>query len=201
MVEKNELRISADNSSLFIDVQVPDNDMYADVNIYSIAFVNQNNYVIGYPTDSSKIDLEITRDFPITEYAITDTKHYIATIPKTLLDLKDNMYFVYILTDGIPSGDPGCGCDENPTMYVAVNMLPLQSLKCSYINSYICNCEENRANLLDLIVKEDVFNNAIIMKDYTLAIKIYNEILLPDFKKVLKLYPGRGKSGINSCKC
>lgn len=200
MIEKNILEISADNKYLEIDVQVPDNEAYVNVNIQSIAFVTQDNYTIGYPNDPAKIELEVTADFPIEEYAITDPKHYKAIIPDTLLDLHKNMYFVYVLTTGAPTIEVSCGCDTNPSIFPVANLLPLHYLKKNYYNNYLNNCKESRANILDLILKEDAFYNAIKLCDYTLAIKMYKESIRPDLDKCLYLSPGCGYK-TRSCGC
>lgn len=200
MVEIKDLKISADNKFLDIHVSVFDNIAYEDVEISRIAFVSQNNYTIGYP-DSTKYELEITQTYPIEEYRITDPKEYKARIPYTMLNIEKNMYFVYILTTGVPAIEVGCGCDVNPTIGVAVNLLPLHLLKQVYLKDFICNCSENRDNLVDLIIKEDAFKNAIIIKDYPSAIALYNSVIKPDFDKCLRLHKGCGVDLINSCNC
>lgn len=204
MVELKELRISFDSKYLDISVNVPDGPAFANVKIEKIAFVTQDNYTVGYPQNKSKIELELTKDFPIQEYAITNDKIYTNRIPGKLLPgLCDNMFFVYVQTTGEPDESVPCPCNKSLNTFPVANLASLYKIRLTYLNAYLTDCKKYKEKLVDLMLKENIYFEALSFLNYPLAIDIYKNIIRKEIEKCGPIYMPREYVGAQykSCNC
>lgn len=180
MVEINECRIDQEGKNIIIDASVKDLSYYKDVYISSVvihtAYTNSPEY---------------TGDTFVFDQSFDGEKHINLSIstkemPK-VSNLNDNIFFVYIITDGAPSPDTPCGMDNKYTMGVAVNLRPVYNNAMNYIKELGSDCSIPRG-FIDMILRLKAFELSLKTANYPTAVEQWNKL----FKNKTGISPRKG---------
>lgn len=197
MIEFKELYITPDNSKLIIDVQVSDLCWYDAVFIKDIYVVPHTKWGITSPKDTDYVyhasNLpEITEDSNIcgifngnlpTDIEILDEfkrgrkRVRLILNKEDIGDIKDNMFFVYVVPSGIVPKDSNITLPEYE-VGVTYNEVFIKDSVMSFVNLYECpkQCKVNNTKFIDFIIMYKALQLSIDTAQYTQAIKIWNSL-------------------------
>lgn len=197
MVIINELRITPDGGNLIIDASVENLSYYKNVNIAAVIIDTQDTFVSSGPSNRAIYHRSYESEHNIIS-TIDDcgsiktedscecngiltaqkygTKHIrIVLTGKDLgVSLNDNIFFVYIVANGIPSPCTPCGMDNLYTMGIAYNLRPLYNMGMSYIRELSEECSMPR-NFIDYILRFKAFELSLKTGNYPLAIEYWRK--------------------------
>lgn len=185
MLQFNELRLTADNKCLIIDVSVQDIAYFEGVTIDSIAIDTQDTWIPNGP--SSKAVIVYTPEFKVMDI-IQDAsgRHVRIEVQKPLLDMSNkNMYFVYAIAD--PSNAPEatqapCTCSNEKIMGTVVNNYYLYDTLMNGIRELADDCSKYK-NFSDSFLRMQAVDAGIKAGNYPLAIKYWNMFFSGEVKK------------------
>lgn len=169
MIQLNELRVAPDGKHLIIDAQIQDMPYYENVYISAIIIDTQKTYSPLGP--SSK---------PLRTIECGNVKHYRAFID--IDGAMDNMFFVYVLSNGDPSDDTPCDMKDRSILGVTYNKYPMYEQSIKMLNS-IGGCEPS-SDLIDYILQQKAFDLSLKTGNYTKAIEYWN-IFFDDTEKTI----------------
>lgn len=214
MVQFNELRINLQGTRLIIDASIKDLQYYNNVYIDSIIIDTQDTFSINGPSSNpiftytvesepSKIyalpecdSCNPVRDLSDDEICFTQEeegeKRVRLELDSNVLkcSLDDTLFFVYVVTKGIPAADTPCNMDNQTTMGVVANMAPFYKVSTNYIKELNNTCEVPKG-FADVILKYNAFRLSIQTGHYPIAIQYWNK-----FFKNIKTTPT-----ISKCNC
>ena len=172
MVEIHESRVSPLGDGIFLWVNVIDGPDYANVYLEKIAIVQYDKFTIDYP-DSQNILMEFKGD------NLGDKKEFKMTISNVAFDFERYFYFIYIKTEGQPTSTGGTKtyCNSDLVITTAVNLLPLYHSKIKLLKEYVKTCGSNEQLIVDIILKEEIFKNAIVLGEFSTAVLIWDDLL------------------------
>ena len=169
MLQFNELRISPDNKYLIVDVQVQELPYYDNINIDTIIIDTQKTYSATGPSNK-----------PLFIIDGESVKHY-----RNFIDIDgvaDNMFFVYVLTNGTPADNTPCGMSSSSILGVTYNKYPIYQQNIKMLNS-IGGCEPS-SDMIDYILQQKAFDLSLKTGNYTKAIEYWN-IFFDNTEKVV----------------
>lgn len=196
MVIINELRITPDGKSLIVDASIENLSYYKDVNIAAVIIDTQDTFISSGPSNraiyhqsyekkshivgvlddcsSIKTDDSCKCDGIVTAQKY-GTKHIrsILTQKDLGVSLDNNIFFVYIVTNGTPSPCTPCGMDNLYTMGITYNLRPLYNLGMNYVRELADTCDIPR-NFINYILRFKAFELAIRTGNYTDAFKYWD---------------------------
>lgn len=167
MVQFNELRVSKDGEILIIDASIRDLPYYKDVYIKNIIVDTQDTYISSGPSKNAIY----TKEWPENQ----NNKKVRVELPIET-SFKDNLFFVYIKTKGIPTADTPCGLDNNIILGITFWEMPLYDVFMNNIKSLEETCEVPK-NFIDVLLKFKAFEVAVNTEHYNQAIKYYNKFI------------------------
>lgn len=182
MIQFNELRINSKESSLIIDISVKDKTYYQNVYINKVSIDTQDTFIDSGPSNH-----------PIYTKTIDDNSKTLKLelgIKDFLPSTKDNMFFIWVETKGIPSSDTPCGEDNTLTLGVTFDFYPIYQYIINFTKEIEDTCSVPK-EFINSILQFKAIQYAIRTGHYTLAIKYWNRI----FKKLNMAIP------INECNC
>lgn len=159
MLQFNELRIGPDGKHLIIDVQVQNLSYYDDIYIDTIIIDTQKTYSVTGPSNKALFTIDCG-----------STKHY-----RNFIDIDgvaDNMFFVYVLSNGTPADNTPCGMSESSILGVTYNKYPVYQQSIKMLNS-MGGCEPS-SDLIDYILQQKTFDLSLKTGNYTKAIEYWN---------------------------
>lgn len=178
MLQFNELRITADNQWLVIDVSVIPLDYYKDIVIDSIIIDTQDTFIVNGPSSNS-IYTEVINS--------TDTKGLGASfansrrnvrlqLPIKSLDVSafDTMFFVYVKATGTPAPDTPCGQDKNMILGTAINLQTIYKQAVGHLKNLQTDCG-NSYSIIDLVLRIKALELCVRTCNYIQAIKYWNK--------------------------
>lgn len=198
MIVLNECRIDPEGKCLIIDASVENLDYFKDVGIAHIIIDTQETFVDSGPSNKA-IFHHTFEEEPYTVGTIEDcspvksgtsckcdniitsqkhrNKHVKLTIKEKELgvSLNDNIFFVYIVSNGIPSSCTPCGMDKSYTMGIAVNMRPIYNMAMSYIKELDSNCTIPKG-FIDMILRLKAFWLSLKTGNYITAFKYWDKL-------------------------
>ena len=165
MVHFNELTITPDGKYLIIDVSVSSEYYYEDTLIVAIDVDTQDTFTDAYSPSSKAMSV----------YSSDGEKHITLALDKYELGLSpaDNMFFVYVRTNGEAAPETPCGMDNMTTMGTVVNMYPFYQQSMNYIKELGSNCSVPQG-FIDYILKMKGLGLAIDTGNYDTAIDYFN---------------------------
>lgn len=170
MIHFNELRITPDRKYLIIDAEVNNDSYYNDVTIKSVYVDTQKTWTLGGPSQRAIFQYEYEGDKQIHEIIDLDS-------------LNDNLFFVYVVTEGKPAEDTPCG-QRNP---IACNVVYDEYIwydkGMNFISNFNCcdnSCELNRG-FIDYILKKEALDLSIKNGDYQSAINLWKKFNLGQY--------------------
>ena len=189
MIKFNELRISLDNSKLYIEAEVLSDNYYKNVGITSVQIDTQDTFAANTNIPSSKPkyikEISNTNETPVKKIALCLNDYDLPSI-----SLKDDILYIWVTTDENITGEPPCGMDIPRKLGVCINWQYIYNLGLSFIKevSSTCNIEDG---FIDFILRYKAVLLAIKTGHYTVANKYWNKF----FKNKVNNY------NIKTCKC
>lgn len=197
MVIINELRITPDGKNLIIDASIENLSYYKNVNIAAVIIDTHDTYIPSGPSNRaifhnsyegddgvvSTIDdcASIkTEDSCECNGIITNQKYGKKHIRLVLTDkelgvcLDNNIFFVYIVTNGIPSPCTPCGMDNLYTMGVVYNKRPIYNMGMGYVKELADTCSMPK-NFIDYILRYKAFELSLRTGNYPIAIDYWKK--------------------------
>lgn len=182
MVVIRELRILPDKKSLVIDASVDTLSFYDNVGIAEIKIDDKNTFTeAGYSSEAKTITLD-DNTYSSSEVQYDGDKakrvRFILDQNDLEMDVMNNIFFVYIVTEGTPSPEASyyCGADNKVTMGVAYNIRPFYNTGMRYIRELGNNCEVPRG-FIDFILRFKAFQLAMKTGHYRVALDYWNTLL------------------------
>jgi len=167
MVTFEELRITNDGEALVVGVRIRTESYYDNVYIDKVVIDTEETYKEGTPSSS-----------PVFTYtAVNNTKELVLTLNKAqvLPDFKEHLFFVYVVTKGVPTPDVPCGMDNQTTLGVTMYMGNIYNNFMNYIREMGSgNCQVPQG-FIDQILRYKALNLAIDSGHYTQGIKYYDQ--------------------------
>lgn len=198
MVKFNELRITAEDKYLVIDASVDSASYFENITIQSIVIDTKDTFKVNGPSGSPVYVYEV----PDTEYQKvytegdmynqvqeSNTKDYcyvlVASSKKHIrlilnsenlnAPIKDNMFFVYVITSGEVSSDTPKELIKNPIVGVVVNLYPIYKEAMCYTKQIKDKCNISRS-FVDYILKVKALDVSIKTGNFIEAIKYWNKL-------------------------
>ena len=147
MIVFNNIKITQDNKYLIIDAEIEDSTYYKDMYIDQVVIDNQDTYIQNGPSSNpiytyqaqpqdnniytiDDLANKVTDEDGIAVQDEKDTQSYSRKVhlildKKDLIEIENNMFFVYIIAGGTTSPDTPCGYDVNVALKVVVNTYPI----------------------------------------------------------------------------
>lgn len=198
MIIFNELRITPDGKSLIIDAEVSDLKYFKDVYIESIYIDNQDTFAYRESPSTNPVFSYKVEDKPSVIYALPEcgncnpvkdksdkavcfTEDTSAGEKRVRLELnssvlgslKDNMFFIFIKTSGVPSADCPCNSDKEYHLGIAAHLYPFYKSIIGYMKQLNNECDTPKA-FIDAILRFKALELNIKLGHYTEAIKYWN---------------------------
>ena len=203
MVIFNECRIDDEGKRLIIEASVENLSYYKNVYIDSIVIDTEKTYSPNGPSDNSVFSKAFKKDdLEIEEYDNGKTQKTGVKKVRLCLNSKDlkvdsldnNIFFVYILTTGIPDPGTPCGMDNCFAMGIAVNLRPVYNMAMKYIKELDSTCTIPKG-FIDMILRLKAFDLSLRTGNYSIAFKQWDKL----FKNKISVSPntGCGCNGIN----
>lgn len=202
MIVINELRITPDNKNIIIDASVDNLCYYKDVGIAAIIIDTKDTYSNSQPSNRAVYHLSLedvekstSCDGKLIQYDNDRVKRVRLTLDKSNLgvDISDNIFFVYLIANGIPAPETPCGYDNIYTMGVVYNMKPFYDIGMNYIKELSNNCVTPRG-FIDYILRYKAFQLSMKTGNYVQAIDYWNNLLRVNNHTIQK-YKGCGCHG------
>lgn len=203
MVIFNECRIDDEGKRLIIEASVENLSYYKNVYIDSIVIDTDKTYSSNGPSNNPVFSKAFKKDdLEIEEYDNGTTQKTGVKKVRLCLNSKDlkvdsldnNIFFVYILTTGIPDPDTPCGMDNCFAMGIAVNLRPIYNMAMKYIKELDSTCTIPKG-FIDMILRLKAFDLSLRTGNYSIAFKQWDKL----FKNKISVSPntGCGCNGIN----
>lgn len=108
--------------------------------------------------------------------------------------LDDNIFFVYVITTGVPASCTPCGMDNEYVKGVAINMRPIYNMAMKYIKELESNCTVPKG-FIDMILRIKAFELSLKTGNFPTAFKQWDKL----FKNKVSIPSNRncGCNGIN----
>jgi hypothetical protein len=173
MIKFNELRISLDNSKLYIEAEVLSDNYYKNVGITSIQIDTQDTFAANtnMPSSNVKYYKEISNEngkpvkfinICLNDYDLPD------------ISLKDDILYIWVTTDENIIGEPPCGMDIPRKLGVCINWQYIYNLGIPYIKE-TSKCCDIADGFVDYILRYKAVLLAIKTGHYTMANKYWNK--------------------------
>lgn len=196
MVDFNELRVSPDRKNLIIDVSIKDLSYYENVYIDSIIIDTQDTYIPSGPSNSPIFTYEVVSNvtpiYSLPDCGCNQVQDYIdkencfetsnneekrvrLELDNTALDnhLKENLFFVYVITKGTPSSDTPCNMDNTINLGVTADTYPIYT---NMLNSLkeLESCDTPKL-FTDAFLRFKAFELSIKTGQYSQVINYWNK--------------------------
>lgn len=208
MIVLNECRISADGKSLVIEASVENLSYYRDVGIAAVIIDTQDTFTDNGPSNRAIYHQSFEKDYEKVDTTkdcdslsdsdcpcgniYTSTKALTKNIRIVLnsrdlgVNLNDNIFFVYIVANGVPAPSTPCTMDNSYVMGVAVNLKPIYNMAMKYIKELNKLCDTPRG-FIDMILRFNAFKISLRTGNYFTAIKYWkyffkDKVHLPSIK-------------------
>lgn len=218
MIVLEQCRIDPEGKSLIIEASIENLSYYKDVYIESVIIDTNDTYSPNGPSENFVYhqDYEITAlktgvkekcssikvdedcncaDVCTLEKRGTKRIHLcLSAKDLKLSNLNDNIFFVYIVANGIPAITTPCGMDNSFVMGIAVNLRPIYNMAMQYIKELESTCSIPK-RFIDMILRIKAFDLSLRTGNYSVAFKQWDKL----FKNKISVSPnkGCGCNGIN----
>lgn len=169
MVEFNKLIIIPYNKGIYIDCSVLDMSYFKNVYIDKIVIDTQDTF-----------NKDGISKYPVYTYTVPGNQKQVQLhIKNTELlvpTMEGNMFFVYVITKGIPSSDVPCGLDSPVTLGVGVDSYRVYRKALNYLSDTYNKCDIPKA-FIDFILRYKAFQICLKTRDYPLAITYWKKFI------------------------
>lgn len=167
MVKFNKLFIIPYNKGIYIDCSVLDMPYFENVYIDKIIIDTQDTF-----------NKDGISKYPIYSYVVSGNQKQVKMTIKDsdllVKSMEGKMFFVYILTKGIPSSNTPCGLDTPVVLGVGVDSYPIYKKALNYIKESYNNCDIPR-NFINFVLRYKAFQMCLKTRDYPLAITYWKK--------------------------
>lgn len=170
MIRFQELRITPNNEELIIDVSIDNSSYYQNVVIDSIIIDTQDTYVDSGPSSNAIYTYTINPDEESTK-----RKRLILTKEDLEMSLEGNLFFVYIVTSGEPSGNAPIAASNAKNVGVVFNLYPIYKQSMCYTKELAYKCEAPKG-FIDYILKLKALDISVKTGNYQEAIRYWNTL-------------------------
>lgn len=173
MVKFNELKV-VDNC-LVIDISVIDDPRLVNVYLRALYIENQNTFIGDNPSQESLYIEIIPREksarivIPIDDIIMQAQVRELSPLPTY-----NDLFFIYVYTQGDPTEEIPCNIDRNPVIGVTINMKPFYEKGMNYITDLANTCNINN-NFINYILQWKAFELALKTCNYEEMIYLYNK--------------------------
>lgn len=167
MVEFNKLFIIPYNKGIYIDCSVLDMPYFNDVYIDRIVIDTQDTFNKDGVSKCPVYSYTVSGNQKKVQLTIKDMDLLVPT-------MEGNMFFVYVITKGVPSCDVPCSLDSSITLGVGVDAYPVYRKALKYISETYCECDIPRA-FIDFILRYKAFQICLKTRDFPLAITYWKK--------------------------
>lgn len=192
MIQFNELKIIPDGTKLIIDASVEDLSYYTNIYIDSVAIDNQDTYIPSGVSSNPLYNMKIISHVHLLSEEIeANPEDYVGySVSKNvknirlelsvsdfttpIKDLNSNLFFVYVMVKGTPSPDTPCGMDNQSTVGVVFNLIPLYNMYMQYFKELEATCSIPK-NLINSILKLKGLELALMTGNYFQAVTYWNK--------------------------
>lgn len=168
MVEFKKLLVIPFGQGIYIECNVLDLPYFKDVYIDEIYIDNQDTYNINGISTTPIYYKKIDGDQKSIRFVIKNEDLAFTLTPKT----KDNIFFIYVKTKGVPASNTPCGLDIPITTAAAVENYSIYRRALKYIRESYEKCDIPR-NFIDFILRYKAFQLALKTRDFPLAVKYW----------------------------
>jgi hypothetical protein len=181
MLQFNELRLTADNKCLIIDVQVEDLSYFENVKIDSIFIDTQDTWISNGPSDNATRVYSQNAGTALDILGDSTGKHVrIEATSPIITPAKNNMYFVYVIADvsNAPEAlEAPCNCSNETIIGTVINLYTLYNTLMGNIKELGNTCE-TPVNLINAFLRQQMIDACIKTGNYALAIKYWKAFFL-----------------------
>lgn len=196
MIIFNNIKITQDNKYLIIDAEIENSTYYKDMYIDSVIIDNQDTYIQNGPSSnpiytykaqpqsndiytSDDLANKVTDEDGSNVYDDKDTQSYSKEVhlkldKQDLIEIENNMFFIYIIAGGTPSPDTPCGYDTNVVMKAVINTYPLYNTMMQYLKQLGDTCN-TPFGIIDKILQIKMLDASIQTGNNLKAIQIWNK--------------------------
>ena len=196
MIIFNNIKITQDNKYLIIDAEIENSTYYKDMYIDSVIIDNQDTYIQNGPSSnpiytykaqpqsndiytSNDLANKVTDEDGSNIYDDGDTQSYSREVhlkldKQDLIEIENNMFFIYIIAGGTPSSDTPCGYDTNVVMKAVINTYPLYNTMMQYLKQLGDTCN-TPFGIIDKILQIKMLDASIQTGNNLKAIQIWNK--------------------------
>ena len=195
MIIFNNIKITQDNKYLIIDAEIEDSAYYKDMYIDQVVIDNQDTYIQNGPSSNpiytyqaqpqsnniytiDDLTNKVTDEDGIAVQDEKDTQSYSREVhlildKNDLIEIENNMFFVYIIAGGTPSPDTPCGYDVNIALKVVVNTYPIYNTMMQYLKELGNTCG-TPYGIIDKILQIKMLDASVQTGNNLKAIEIWN---------------------------
>lgn len=199
MVILEQCRIDQDGKHLIIEAAVENLSYYKNVYIESVVVdtndtFSQNgpssNVVFEQTFESQYEQIDVTNDceplktdenckcgniYNATKAGVKRVRLCLTAKDLNMDNLDDNIFFVYVICNGVPAPNTPCGMDNQFTMGVAVNMRPIYNMAMQYIKELDSSCSMPKG-FIDMILRLKAFELSLKTGNYPTAFKQWDKL-------------------------
>lgn len=193
MVIIEQCEIDPKGTYLIIEAVVENLDYYENVYIKDIIIDTDKTYKdTGF--NEEKCIYRNSKSIKPIEEKSKRVKLCLTAKELNLDSLNDNIFFVYIETEGTPYPEPPCCKDHRISMGVAVNLRPIYNMAMGYIKELSSTCTVPRG-FIDMILRLKALDLSLKTGNYYMAFNQWDKL----FKNKINvpLNKGCGCNGLN----
>lgn len=181
MIKFNELKVTDDGKYLVVDVQIAEDDYYENVYIDQIIIDSDKKFSDFGPVGEI-LNLDLSTEDVIDEETgiVTGTITVNKKSYKGIIDVDsigDRLFFVYVITKGMPTAETPCSLKKANNIGVAYNKYLLYRLGMNYIKPVADRCNYDK-RFIDFILQLKAFELSIATGKYNWAIVHWNKFFL-----------------------
>lgn len=171
MVVFQELRISPDGSTLFIDANIASGDYYKNLYIDSIYIDTEETFTPnGNPSSKAKkVYTNTSNNNSVRSVRLELTEENI-----NLGSLSNHIFYVYVKVSGVPDPTTPCYANKIYTIGVVLNWFPIYQKSLKVLGVIKDNCCSFPKEATDFIIKLKGFEISLRTSQYIKANQIYN---------------------------
>lgn len=180
MLQFNELKITADNKCLIIDVQVEDLPYFNKVKIDSVLMDTQDTWLSSGPSDKAVV-LYSQDNTALDTLGDNSGRHIRLEIEKPLISPADNnMYIIYAVADtsSAPEAlEAPCDCSQDTVVKVVVNLHILYNYLMKGIREIENDCSLP-VNFINSFLQEQAVEACLRTGNYAQAVKYWKKFFM-----------------------
>lgn len=177
MVIFNECRIVKGGRDLIIDIEIDSLTYYKDVYLKAIYIDKSSNFKNSTNPSDKAYKMNLADIAEIDGNPTTNIKSYRLKINSATLGLEsfsNDIFFIYVEVEGLPTEDTPCCKYNKYTMAVAIDLNPVYNIAMNHIKALSDDCKIN-TDFINSILRYKALDLAVKTGNYTSAIHWWNK--------------------------